>query len=64
MLVTHHVEEIMPVFGHALLLREGRVIAAGARPRVLTGAMLSATFTARLRVTRRRGRYTMTMHAL
>ena len=40
-LVTHHVEEIMPVFSHALLLREGRVIAAGERLRVLTGALLS-----------------------
>ena len=54
----------MPVFGHALLLREGRVIAAGARARVLTAALLSQTFAARLRVTRRRGRYTMTMQAL
>ena len=56
-LVTHHVEEIMPVFSHALLLREGRVIAAGERSRVLTGALLSQTFAARLRIVRRGGRY-------
>src|SRR5688500_17258169 len=30
-LVTHHVEEITPAFTHALLLRGGRVHAAGAR---------------------------------
>ena len=59
-LVTHHVEEIMPVFSHALLLREGRVIAAGERSRVLTGALLSRTFAAHLRVMRREGRYRMT----
>ena len=28
-LVTHHVEEIPPGFTHALLLREGRVVAQG-----------------------------------
>ena len=59
-LVTHHVEEIMPVFSHALLLREGRVVAAGECARVLTGALLSRTFGARLRVRRRGGRYGMT----
>ena len=33
-LVSHHVEEIPPGFSHALLLREGTVVAAGpARPR-------------------------------
>ena len=55
-LVTHHVEEIMPVFGHALLLRKGRVVASGRRERVLTGALLSETFSAGLRVVRRGGR--------
>ena len=63
-LVTHHVEEIMPAFTHALLLREGRVIAAGERARVLTGALLSKTFAARLRVMRRDGRYKMTTQVL
>lgn len=55
-LVTHHVEEIVPVFTHALLLRGGRVLAAGARERVLTSANLSATFGAELRLVRDRGR--------
>ena len=56
-LVTHHVEEIMPAFTHALLLREGRVVAAGERSRVLTSAQLSRTFAAPLRLVRRRQRY-------
>lgn len=52
-LVTHHVEEITPAFTHALLLRAGRVLAAGPARRVLTSARLSATFGAALRLTRR-----------
>jgi len=52
-LVTHHVEEITPAFTHALLLRAGRVVAAGPRRAVLTSANLSATFGARLRLERR-----------
>ena len=58
-LVTHHVEEIMPAFTHALLLREGRVIATGERARVLTSALLSRTFDAPLRLIRRGGRHTL-----
>ena len=58
-LVTHHVEEIMPAFSHALLLREGRVIAAGERARVLTSALLSKTFAAPLRIAHRRQRYAL-----
>lgn len=43
-LVTHHVEEIPPGMTHALLLREGRVIASGDIETVLTDANLSNTF--------------------
>jgi iron complex transport system ATP-binding protein len=53
-LVTHHVEEIVPAFTHALLLRAGMVQAAGPIARVLTSANLSATFAAPLRVSRSR----------
>ena len=56
-LVTHHVEEITPAFTHTLLLRAGRVVAAGPRAAVLTAAHLSATFRARLRLSRTAGRY-------
>ena len=62
--VTHHVEEIMPVFTHALLLREGRLLAAGKKRAVLTSARLSETFAASLRVTVRAERYTMTSHSV
>jgi iron complex transport system ATP-binding protein len=56
-LVTHHVEEIMPAFTHALALRGGAVFASGRCPRVVTSRVLSAAFGDRLRVERRRGRY-------
>jgi iron complex transport system ATP-binding protein len=43
-LVTHHVEEIPPSFTDVLLLREGRIVAAGPVELVLTAANLSETF--------------------
>ncbi|WP_092529611.1 ABC transporter ATP-binding protein [Amycolatopsis arida] len=43
-LVTHHVEEIPPGFTHALLLAEGRAVAAGLVDDVLTSENLSRTF--------------------
>ncbi|HWA85456.1 MAG TPA: ABC transporter ATP-binding protein [Opitutus sp.] len=55
-LVTHHVEEITPEFTHALLLRAGRVVAAGAIGDVLTSRNLAATFGTPLKLVQRRGR--------
>jgi iron complex transport system ATP-binding protein len=43
-LVTHHVEEVPPGFTHGLLLRRGRIVAAGPLDDVLTDDTLSATF--------------------
>jgi iron complex transport system ATP-binding protein len=60
-LVTHHAEEIIPVFTHALLLRAGRVVTAGPCATVLTTANLSMTFGARLRLSRSGDRYRMTL---
>lgn len=58
-LVTHHVEEITPAFTHALLLRAGRVHAAGPVRTVLNSANLAATFGAPLRLRRRRSGYAL-----
>ena len=58
-LVTHHVEEIVPIFSHVLVLKSGRVLAAGPRARVLTSATLSDAFAAPVRLTRARGRYSL-----
>jgi iron complex transport system ATP-binding protein len=58
-LVTHHVEEIMPAFSHVLVLKGGRVLASGPRARVLTSRTLSAAFGAPVRLRRIGGRYAL-----
>jgi iron complex transport system ATP-binding protein len=57
-LVSHHVEEIPPGFTHALLLREGKVVAAGPLEHVLTEEIVSTTFGMPLSLTYSDGRYT------
>lgn len=42
--VTHRTEEIMPSFSHALLLKEGKVVAQGKKEDVLTASYLEETF--------------------
>ncbi|HEY9472799.1 MAG TPA: ABC transporter ATP-binding protein [Mycobacteriales bacterium] len=56
-MVTHHVEEIPPGFTHALLLRDGAVVAAGLLRDVLTADNLGATFGLPLRLERVGDRY-------
>jgi iron complex transport system ATP-binding protein len=62
-LVTHHVEEIVPIFSHVLVLKSGRVLASGVRRRVLTSAMLSEAFEARVSLSCVRGRYSLGVRA-
>jgi iron complex transport system ATP-binding protein len=57
-LVTHHVEEIPPGFTHAMLLREGSVVAAGLLGETMTADNLSKTFGLPLVVERSGGRFT------
>lgn len=56
-LVTHHVEEMMPVFSHVLILSKGTVLAAGRKGDVMTAKNLSRAFTAEVKLQTRRGRY-------
>jgi iron complex transport system ATP-binding protein len=56
-LVTHHVEEIPPGFTHALLLRDGAVVAAGLLGETMTEENLSKTFGLPLALTVTDGRY-------
>jgi iron complex transport system ATP-binding protein len=42
--VTHHIEEILPVFGQTLLIRRGGVFAKGDTREVLTSDSLSSFF--------------------
>ncbi len=55
-LVTHHVEEIPPGFTHALVLRAGAPVAAGALDEVLTDDVLSRAFRLPIAVEHRDGR--------
>lgn len=56
-MVTHHVEEIPPGFTHVLLVRDGRIQAAGPIAETLTAANLEATFGLPLELTESNGRY-------
>jgi iron complex transport system ATP-binding protein len=58
-LVTHHVEEIMPVFSHVLILKNARVMTQGPKKGNLTSAALSDAFGEAAKLRQRRGRYTM-----
>lgn len=56
-LVTHHIEEIMPSVSHALLLRGGRCIAQGKKRDVLKSDLMSQAFGIGVEVLRDNGRY-------
>lgn len=60
-LVTHHVEEIMPVFSRALILKGGKVLAAGEKLKTVTTQNLSAAFGAKLRLQSKGGRFEMSV---
>lgn len=56
-MVTHHVEEIPPGFTHVLMVRDGRVQAAGPIPTTLTASNLEATFGLPFELSESNGRY-------
>ena len=56
-LVTHHVEEILPCITHVLLMRDGKAHAAGPRDEVLNDAALSHIYGAPVRLSAEGGRY-------
>src|SRR5260221_105514 len=60
-LVTHHVEEIVALCSHVLILKAGAVLAAGPRARVLNSSNLSLAFDAPVRLANRSGRYSLTV---
>ncbi|MET7392558.1 ABC transporter ATP-binding protein [Dactylosporangium sp. NPDC005572] len=56
-LVTHHVEEIPPGFTHALIMRDGGVVAQGLLRETVTADNLSKAFGLPLRLSNIDGRY-------
>ncbi|WP_026552308.1 ABC transporter ATP-binding protein [Arthrobacter sp. H20] len=62
-LVTHHLEEVPPGFTHAMLMRDGGVVASGPIETVFTEEHLSAAFDVALDVRQQDGRYTAVARA-
>jgi iron complex transport system ATP-binding protein len=58
MMVSHHLEELPPTITHALLLREGRVVACGSAVDVLVDQPVSEAFGIPIEVTGQDGRWT------
>jgi iron complex transport system ATP-binding protein len=61
LLVTHHVEEILPEIGQVVLLRDGRVFRQGSKADTLTDATLSEAFAMPVRVSRHGDYYAATL---
>jgi iron complex transport system ATP-binding protein len=59
-LVTHHLEELPASTTHALLLRDGRLLAAGPADDVLTSGLATACFGHPVTITRYAGRWAAT----
>lgn len=59
-MVTHHVEEIPPGFTHVLLVRDGKIQAAGPIAETLTAANLEATFGMAFELSVNNGRFAAT----
>lgn len=57
LMVTHHVEEIPVGFTHVLLIRDGKIVAAGPVAETLTADALTETFGMPIILTREDGRY-------
>jgi iron complex transport system ATP-binding protein len=56
-LITHHVEEIIPEIERVVLLRHGRIVADGPKARILTAEHLSRVFDAPLHIDEAGGFY-------
>ena len=63
LLITHHVEEILPEIERVLLLREGRVAHDGPKGEVLTSARLGELFGHPVELQEERGEYRLTIAA-
>ena len=56
-MVTHHIEEIPPGIGHALILKDGRALAAGPVAETVNSAILTEAFGIDVHVEQRNGRF-------
>ena len=54
-LITHHIDEIVPEIDRVVLLKEGRIAATGSKRSMLTAARLSALFNAPIAIQENHG---------
>ena len=55
--VTHHIEEILPMFKKTLILKEGKVLQAGNTSALLRQGVLQKLYDVSLQITKKRGRH-------
>lgn len=61
--VTHYVEEILPIFENALMLKEGRIYLMGKTQELLTTPKLSDYFSHDMEISQKDGRYSAKLKA-
>lgn len=59
--VTHHIEEVLPIFTHVLLLKDGTIFERGTRQEVLTNRALSKMYNEEIEVHWRSDRVWLTL---
>jgi iron complex transport system ATP-binding protein len=62
LMVTHHIEEIVPAVARTLLLKDGRIAAQGPKDEVLRGPVLSAALGVTVHVRQARDRFWVRLH--
>lgn len=59
--VTHHIEEIVDVISHVLLIRDGKIVASGPKREVLTDTLLSEAYKLPVKIRWEEGRPWLTI---
>ncbi|WP_263418276.1 ABC transporter ATP-binding protein [Terriglobus albidus] len=59
LLITHHIEDILPEIERVIMMRDGRIVADGAKRDLLTGKRLSQLFDTEVELRERDGFYSM-----
>lgn len=55
--VTHHIEEIMPIFKKTLIMKEGKVVACGKTEEIINSEMMEELYGVSLRIIKKKGRF-------
>ncbi len=58
---THRVEEIMPTFAHAMIIKSGQVVRSGPKSFVMMSKTINSAFSTNSRLLKRNGRYSLSM---